>query len=76
MKHRNEEEVGSALKKCGIPREEIYVITKVREYNNVRINFDSILCRIVCTLDLQECISVLRTFLVIDDCMTTMIFDW
>ena len=26
---RNEEEVGSALKKCGIPREEIYVITKV-----------------------------------------------
>ena len=26
---RNEEEVGSALKKCGIPREEIYVTTKV-----------------------------------------------
>ena len=29
---RNEEEVGSALKKCGIPREEIYVTTKVNAW--------------------------------------------
>ena len=27
---RNEEEVGSALRKCGLPREEVYVTTKVR----------------------------------------------
>ena len=32
---RNEEEVGSALKKCGIPREEIYVTTKVCSLSRV-----------------------------------------
>ena len=26
---RNEEEVGEALKKCGIPRDQIYISTKV-----------------------------------------------
>ena len=30
MYFRNEHEVGSALKKSGIPREDIYVTTKVR----------------------------------------------
>ena len=27
---RNEEEVGSAIRKSGVPRDEIYVTTKVR----------------------------------------------
>ena len=35
--HRNEEEVGSALKKCGIPRDEIYVTTKVHPMERMAV---------------------------------------